>query len=116
MTLAANATGREPERCHAGKDGDCVHRQCPQLRDGEPAKTGRHCPLDVDDEEDDRPLWEALHDDAWLYPRCDGDGMDPSMMQVRKFKTPRLWLRRDPDAGWTLALWKWRVFFNMRRT
>jgi hypothetical protein len=37
-------------------------------------------------------------------------------MQVRTFKTPQLWLRRDPDAGWTLAVWKWRVFFNMRRT
>jgi hypothetical protein len=33
--------------CHAGKDGDCTHRQCPQLRDGEPSATGRHCPLDA---------------------------------------------------------------------
>jgi hypothetical protein len=38
------------------------------------------------------------------------------MMQIRKFKTRQFWLRRDPDAGWTLAVWKWRLFFNMRRT
>jgi hypothetical protein len=31
--------------CHAGSDGDCVWEQCPQLRDGEPIATGRHCPL-----------------------------------------------------------------------
>lgn len=34
------------ERCHADRDGDCVWSGCPQLRDGEPQKTGRHCPLD----------------------------------------------------------------------
>lgn len=33
-------------RCHAGRDGDCVWPACPQLRDGEPSKSGRHCPLD----------------------------------------------------------------------
>lgn len=59
------------ERCHAGKDGDCVHQHCPQLRDGEPAKNGRHCPLDIDDS-----------DDSWLddEPACDhchGNGTDP---------------------------------------
>lgn len=32
-------------RCQAARDGDCIHEQCPQLRDGEPAKTGRSCPL-----------------------------------------------------------------------
>jgi hypothetical protein len=38
--------------CHAAMDGDCSWSECPQLRDGEPKKTGRHCPLDVgsDDE------------------------------------------------------------------
>jgi hypothetical protein len=39
-------------RCAAGRDGECVHDQCPQLRDGEPVKSGRHCPLDIDNEED----------------------------------------------------------------
>lgn len=41
------------ERCHAQKDGDCDDARCPQLRDGEPAKTGRHCPIDtwIDDDE-----------------------------------------------------------------
>ena len=38
--------------CHADRDGDCDWRHCPQLRDNEPAETGRHCPLD--DEEDDQ--------------------------------------------------------------
>lgn len=32
--------------CAAGRDGECGHAQCPQLRDGEPRATGRHCPLD----------------------------------------------------------------------
>lgn len=32
--------------CHADDDGDCEWRECPQLRDGEPAKSGRHCPYD----------------------------------------------------------------------
>lgn len=34
------------ERCHSHKDGDCTWPACPQLRDNEPAATGRHCPLD----------------------------------------------------------------------
>lgn len=34
-------------RCAAGRDGDCINAQCPQLRDGEPHATGRHCPLDA---------------------------------------------------------------------
>ncbi|AIB11819.1 hypothetical protein ABAZ39_07370 [Azospirillum argentinense] len=37
--------------CAAGKDGDCIHPECPQLRDGEPAKSRRHCPLDTDEED-----------------------------------------------------------------
>lgn len=35
------------KRCAASRDGDCSHDQCPQNRDGEPAKSGRHCPLDT---------------------------------------------------------------------
>lgn len=34
------------KRCAADRDGDCLASECPQVRDGEPAKTGRHCPLD----------------------------------------------------------------------
>lgn len=30
--------------CHAGRDGDCYWRFCPQTRDGEPARSGRNCP------------------------------------------------------------------------
>lgn len=36
----------DPQRCHGGSDGDCYWSGCPQLRDGEPEGTGRHCPLD----------------------------------------------------------------------
>jgi hypothetical protein len=38
--------------CHAGGDGDCNWKECPQERDGEPGKTGRHCPLDVHEDDD----------------------------------------------------------------
>lgn len=61
-----------PERCHAGKDGDCTDPRCPQLRDGEPGATGRHCPLDYDDTDDS---W--LDDDEPVCELCGGDGMDP---------------------------------------
>lgn len=39
-------------RCAAHNDGDCTHPECPQIRDKEPEKSGRHCPLDTwgDDE------------------------------------------------------------------
>jgi len=33
-------------QCHADSDGECFWAECPQLRDGEPAKSRRHCPLD----------------------------------------------------------------------
>jgi len=42
----ASPTAFFQTQCHAGKDGDCIWDECPQLRDGEPKKTGRHCPLD----------------------------------------------------------------------
>lgn len=35
-----------PSVCWAGRDGECTHAGCPQLRDNEPAASGRHCPLD----------------------------------------------------------------------
>jgi hypothetical protein len=38
----------ENERCHSQKDGDCDWQFCPQNKEGEPQKTGRHCPLDWD--------------------------------------------------------------------
>lgn len=40
------------EHCAAGKDGECYHRQCPQIRDNEPEHSGRHCPLDNGDDYD----------------------------------------------------------------
>jgi hypothetical protein len=38
--------GSDCERCHSDDHGECSWEGCPQLRDGEPAVTGRHCPLD----------------------------------------------------------------------
>jgi hypothetical protein len=37
--------------CGAFKDGECSKSWCPQIRDGEPGKSGRHCPLDCGDED-----------------------------------------------------------------
>jgi hypothetical protein len=37
--------------CHADKDGDCIWSGCPQLLDGEPTRSGRHCPLDFLEED-----------------------------------------------------------------
>jgi len=46
---------KDPNRkgCQAGTDGDCFWDYCPQLRDGEPEKSGRHCPLDTRSEDDE---------------------------------------------------------------
>jgi len=41
------------ERCHAGRDGDCIDKRCPQVRDGEPLNSGRHCPLDLMEGDDE---------------------------------------------------------------
>lgn len=35
--------------CYAGSDGDCIWKDCPQLRDNEPEATNRHCPLDTEE-------------------------------------------------------------------
>lgn len=48
-TGAAPSEGHSEARCHADRDGDCNWSQCPQLRDGEPVASGRHCPLDIGD-------------------------------------------------------------------
>jgi len=50
MPLQYNMQGRRFSRCQADDDDHCVHRNCPQLRDGEPKKTGRHCPLDIEED------------------------------------------------------------------
>jgi len=43
---AAIAKEKELTRCASNRDGECSHKDCPQNRDGEPLKSGRHCPLD----------------------------------------------------------------------
>lgn len=48
LELANRAPAQDgKERCHANRDGDCSAATCPQLRDGEPEATGRHCPIDT---------------------------------------------------------------------
>ena len=44
---------RSINRCQADDDGCCAWEGCPQNREGEPWKSGRHCPLDVRNDDDD---------------------------------------------------------------
>jgi hypothetical protein len=47
VNLARNKLRSDGEsRCRSDSDGDCDWPGCPQLRDGEPTRSGRHCPLD----------------------------------------------------------------------
>lgn len=48
VTPAWKASNPEPALtvCMGGRDGECNSSRCPQLRDGEPEKSGRHCPID----------------------------------------------------------------------
>lgn len=38
--------------CHADHDSECTYEECPQLKDGEPEKSGRHCPFDLGEGDD----------------------------------------------------------------
>jgi hypothetical protein len=40
----------QPNECHGHEDSECAWKECPQIRDGEPEKSGRHCPLDNRDD------------------------------------------------------------------
>lgn len=51
-TASAASDEGEPTCCQADRDGDCTHKSCPQLRDGEPRRSGRHCPLDRSEDDD----------------------------------------------------------------
>jgi hypothetical protein len=55
IAAAGRAVGLPPEQvgryCQSMRDGDCRWEHCPQERDGEPARSGRHCPLDLHEEE-----------------------------------------------------------------
>lgn len=44
--------------CHAGRDGDCIWKECPQIKDNEPETTGRHCPRDV------KAMKDGLYDEV----------------------------------------------------
>jgi hypothetical protein len=47
LTLWDQHGARDPTLCQSGKDGDCTWEHCPQVRDKEPDRSGRHCPLDL---------------------------------------------------------------------
>lgn len=51
LKLLTGKSEKPLERCAAGRDGECHHKDCPQLRDNEPMATGRHCPIDNWDDE-----------------------------------------------------------------
>ena len=61
------------DNCHAGRDGDCIWVECPQLRDGEPVATGRHCPLD-------NGLYDAEDylDAGWTWDRATKNWVKPA--------------------------------------
>lgn len=46
-------TPQTDAHCHSDTDGDCYWKGCPQLKDDEPKKSGRSCPLYDWDRDDD---------------------------------------------------------------
>lgn len=51
--LHVSLSSHRMTRCQSDDDGACDWEGCPQNRDGEPHKSGRHCPLDTYDDEDE---------------------------------------------------------------
>lgn len=82
-------------RCHSGQDGECTWKHCPQLRDGEPEKSGRHCPLD-DDLRDDaidpappRLGFVAVGPETGQHARpCDPEWIRSVVLQCRDARVP----------------------------
>ena len=50
--LHVSLSSHRMTRCQSDDDGACDWEGCPQNRDGEPHKSGRHCPLDKDPEDE----------------------------------------------------------------
>lgn len=51
QSISPVAASTPIQRCAASSDGECSHLRCSQIRDGEPYRTGRHCPIDIHDED-----------------------------------------------------------------
>jgi hypothetical protein len=77
--LAAEPVGAA-DGCHAAKDGECFWEHCPQLRDGEPSATGRHCPRDQEAPEAAEPVvveqFVVRHYSSDAHPSIKGNGFD----------------------------------------
>lgn len=52
--------------CCANRDGECFQPGCPQLRDGEPKRSGRSCPVPwphhFEEGEEPGPTWDEMRD------------------------------------------------------
>lgn len=57
--------------CHGAKDGECYWEGCPQDRDGEPTKSGRHCPLDLSSCPSCDDYMRIGDDDLWHCTGCE---------------------------------------------
>lgn len=103
LLVAWLAAGERCLHCRSDRDGECSWGGCPQLRDGEPEASGRHCPLDtIDDPEegccrcnDTGYLREPYPDHSWLadYP----EALRESVVRVARGE--------EPLTGW-LPAWR----------
>lgn len=57
--------------CHGAKDGECSWEGCPQERNGEPTKSGRHCPLDLSSCPSCDGHMKIGDDDLWHCTECE---------------------------------------------
>jgi hypothetical protein len=64
----------EHRHCRGGRDGECVWKLCPQIRDGEPTRSERHCPLDTRNDDGDCTAKCGTFDQAPPTPRPGKEG------------------------------------------
>ena len=81
VALAAR-TVAAMEICHGHKDGECHWEQCPQLRDSEPATTGRSCPLLLDPDDIERAALDRFHRPAAPAAPEPGEGGDQERLRI----------------------------------
>lgn len=98
-----------PERCHGARDGDCIWEHCPQLRDNEPATTGRHCPLDKPCPDCGDYPYECICNPADSWPikstRSKPATFTPEAIEAANIETERLCRELDITNADHIALW-----------